>query len=153
MSIPSSVVKIFLIAVVMIGVSLVAMLGFSAFPKPSLRVENQQTGEYFVVKKMTLTKAGFVVIYKADKYHKLGDEIVGIRQQFFSPGTYADVRIVRSNRWEKPQTETNQADITEKTLYFAVLYEDSDRNTVFSPGDRIVTDWLGRQMVRSFVLM
>ncbi|MBI3577164.1 hypothetical protein HY086_03960 [Candidatus Gottesmanbacteria bacterium] len=120
-------------------------------PKASLYIENQLPGEYFVVKEMTLTKPGFVVIYKANNYHKLGDEIVGIRQQLFPPGRYSDVHILRYNQSDKPKSERSNAAVSGGTLYFAVLYEDSDHNTVLSSGDRIMTDWLGREMMRPFM--
>lgn len=144
--------KIILLLLLLLSVAGIALVGaWLLLPKPSLEVEDQPARDYFVVEKVTVTKSGFLVILAANKYHKLGKKVVGYHPQLLIPGTYREIKIAKFFIQGAPSaSEQAEEEVFGGYLYFATLYEDADASSTLSEADLMMTDWLGRAVVRPF---
>lgn len=136
-----------LVATSLISISIIVL----TIPKNSLEVENQTLQTSFTIKKLVLTKPGFITIMAANQYHKISNVFAGRYPHRLSPGTYSNLVIFKQeNRAKEEKATSTSEEPSNGYTYFALVYEDTDGNSVLSGSDRIMTDWMGRELIARF---
>lgn len=132
------------------GIFLVIILiGGSVFwflPKNYIDVADQDAKDTFFVKKMTLTKGGFLIFQGSNRYGKPGFAIAST--EYLLPDTYTEFTVdVFRDSEGKPSLELKKGN-----LVFASLFEDTDGTKNFSglENDKLLKNWLGKPVSKKF---
>jgi hypothetical protein len=114
-------------------------------PKNALIVKDQPLGEAIAVKKLILSKDGYLVFHVANKYNKPGNFIAV--SDLLLADVYEDFKM------DLIKAEYRNRDLVPGDLLFGVIYEETSGDRSFNINqDKVVKDIFGRIIVKEIIL-
>lgn len=116
-------------------------------PKDSVIVLDQPASKSISVKKLTLTKGGFLVFLATNRYGKPTSNFLA-QTEYLLPDTYTDFSADFNTLPDGTIIQVKPGDVL-----FAALYEDTDGTKGFSgtiSGDKQIKNWFGKPVIAKF---